>query len=381
MKSGSADRSSSSPEEALQSGFIDYVARAEGEVTVVELVEGLEAGRNFDPAKIDGISWVDKESGNVVHNPDRPYIKDLDGLQFPIRESRSIYGSNGKSHTAKPAVPLITTRGCPYGCNFCDVHVLAGKRFRARSVENVVKEIEELVVNHGVERIEIVDDIINFDNERLIELFNKLMERGLAVIRWVMGRGDHLVKDPRTAEVMAKAGVEQMFLGIESPNERILKAYKKGGKASYDTSLKAVELLKQNGIETWGAFILGEPTETMDDIKRTIEFAKLINPGTAQFSILTPYPGTDLWKEVEPKLSTRNWDLYDAMHSVFRPDHLNQKELERAVLKAYTGFYTQPKRLFREVFKRDHHGRADIKSIFRIVRGVKVLLPNLAEHG
>ncbi len=119
----------------------------------------------------------------------------------------------------------------------------------------------------------------------------------------------------------------------------------------------------------------------MEDIKRTIEFAKLINPGTAQFSILTPYPGTDLWKEVESKLLTKNWDFYDVMHSVFQPDHLDPKELEHVLLKAYMGFYTQPKRIFREVFKRDHHGRADIKLIFRIVRGVKAVFPSLENRG
>jgi anaerobic magnesium-protoporphyrin IX monomethyl ester cyclase len=366
----------SSPEEALSSGYVDYVVRAEGEATSVELLEGLKAGKRFDPSKVLGISWIDKECKKIIHNPDRPFIQNLDQLPFPMREADWRYGSSKLESRKDLAVPLITTRGCPYGCKFCSTHILAGKRFRTRSVENIAREVEELLTKHGAERITIIDDIINFDDARLIELFETLIRRDLAFVRWVMGRADHLINNPKTAEVMGMAGVEQMFLGIESPNERTIKAYKKGGKASCDTSLKAVELLKQNNIETWGAFILGEPSETMVDVNRTIEFARMINPGTAQFTILTPYPGTDLWKEVEAKLITRDWEKYDALHAVFKPQYLDPKELERALIRAYMGFYTQPKRIFRGIFKRHESGRLHLWGALKLLRGVKVVFSN-----
>jgi anaerobic magnesium-protoporphyrin IX monomethyl ester cyclase len=364
----------SSPEETLRSGFVDYAVCGEGEATAVELLEGLKTGKSFDPGKILGISWIDKRSGRIVHNPGRPFIQNLDELPFPIRDANWRYGKNGTAHSNGTVdYPLITTRGCPYGCKFCDVHLLAGRGFRPRSVENTVKEIEHILKNYNAERIIIVDDIINFNNERLVRLFEALINRGLPVVRWVMGRGDHLVKNPVTAEVMARAGVRQMFLGIENPSESILKAYRKGGRASSEVSLEAVKLLRQNGIETWGAFLLGEPSETMKDIERTIEFAKFINPGIAQFSILTPFPGTDLWKEVESKVTTRNWDKYDAMHSVFTTDHLDSKELEKALLKAYMGFYRQPKRIFHALFNKDHYGSPNLKSILEILKALKVV--------
>ncbi|HED05240.1 MAG TPA: radical SAM protein, partial [Ignavibacteria bacterium] len=265
------------------------------------------------------------------------------------------------------------TRGCPYGCSFCDVHLLSGKRFRTRSIENTVREIEEIITKYSAERILIIDDIINFKNERLIELFETLIKRDLPVVRWVMGRSDHLVKKPETAEIMAKAGVRQMFIGIESPNERILKAYKKGGKASLDYSIKAVELLKQNDIETWGAFLMGEPSETEEDIKNTIEFAKFINPGIAQFSILTPYPGTDLWFDVESKIITKDWNKYDAMHSVFKTENFGPEELEQILRKAYMDFYRQPKRILKEIFKGEHYGRPNLKKIFEILKALKIV--------
>jgi len=328
----------------------------------------------FDPGAIRGISWIDRGSGRIVHNPGRPFTQNLDALPFPIREANWRYGKNGKARpNGTIDFPLITTRGCPYGCKFCDVHLLAGRGFRTRSVENTVKEIEHILKNYHAERILIMDDIINFDNERLVTLFETLIDRGLPVVRWVMGRGDHLVKNPMTAEVMARAGVRQMFLGIENPSESILKAYKKGGKASSEVSLEAVKILRRNGIETWGAFLLGEPSETTEDIERTIEFAKFINPGIAQFSILTPFPGTELWKEVESKVTTRNWDRYDGMHSVFTTDHLDSRELEKTLLKAYMGFYRQPRRILQALFSKNHYGIPDLKSILEILKALKVV--------
>jgi anaerobic magnesium-protoporphyrin IX monomethyl ester cyclase len=364
----------SSPEETLRSGFVDYAVCGEGEATAVELLEGLKTGKMFDPGAIRGISWIDRGSGRIVHNPGRPFTQNLDALPFPIREANWRYGKNGKARpNGTIDFPLITTRGCPYGCKFCDVHLLAGRGFRTRSVENTVKEIEHILKNYHAERILIMDDIINFDNERLVTLFETLIDRGLPVVRWVMGRGDHLVKNPMTAEVMARAGVRQMFLGIENPSESILKAYKKGGKASSEVSLEAVKILRRNGIETWGAFLLGEPSETTEDIERTIEFAKFINPGIAQFSILTPFPGTELWKEVESKVTTRNWDRYDGMHSVFTTDHLDSRELEKTLLKAYMGFYRQPRRILQALFSKNHYGIPDLKSILEILKALKVV--------
>jgi anaerobic magnesium-protoporphyrin IX monomethyl ester cyclase len=363
----------SCPEEALNSGYVDYVVRAEGEITAVELLEGLEHKDNFDASKVLGISWMDKESGRVVHNPGRPFIKDLNKIPFPMRKANWRYNSNKINSNGTIEYPLITARGCPYTCKFCDVNILAGKRFRTRSVKNTVDEIEKIIKDYNAEKILIVDDIINFDNNRLVDLFEEIIKRGLPIVRWVMGRGDHLVKNPETTEIMAKAGVKQMFLGIESPNERILKAYKKGGKASSEVSLQAVNLLKDNDIETWGAFLLGEPSETAVDVKRTIQFAKFINPGVAQFSILTPYPGTALWNEVEAKLLTRDWKLYDAMHSVFKMDNILSNELEDMLIKAYVNFYKQPKRIFREIFIKNHYGRPDLKKTLAILKALKIV--------
>jgi anaerobic magnesium-protoporphyrin IX monomethyl ester cyclase len=366
------------PEEVLQSGFVDYVVRAEGEVTAVELFGGLEQKR-FDPAGVLGLSWIDRDTGRIVHNAPRPFVENLDDLPRPVRDSRGLIhensGDNGETY-----YPVITTRGCPFGCRFCDVGKLAGRKFRIRSNSSVVDEIEDLVERHGVRKIAIVDDIINFDQKRLVALCSEIVRRRLSVVFWVMGRADRLVAYPDTAARMAEAGVRTMFLGIESPNKRVLKAYKKGGKASHDVSVRAVETLRRYGIETWGAFMMGEPSETREEIETTIQFAKDLNPGTAQFTILTPYPGTALWTDVSERLLTRDWNLYDAMHSVFKLDHLHPREIESLCRKAYREFYLQPRRIARAMFAKGRVGRPGLRLVSKIVKAMNTVYSTEAEN-
>ncbi len=341
----------SSAEETLQSGYVDYVVRSEGELTAVELLNGLqESNGRFDPSKVLGISWMDRETGRVVHNPPRPFIWELDALPYPARDLGGdvVYYRN-KGIDGKVSPTMITTRGCPYLCRFCDVHVLAGRKWRARSPKNVVDEMEHLVQTYDATHIRIMDDIINHDNEELHKLMDAIIERKLNVTFWVMGRADMVLRDPSTAEKMARAGVRTMFIGIETPSKRLLKTYHKGGKASADTSADAVELLRQHGIETYGGFIIGEPSESEEEIRTTIEYAKYVNPATAQFSILTPYPGTDVWNQLKDKLIVRDWDKFDGLHAVFHGEHLTAPEIESWCRKAYIRFYLRPKRLARQI--------------------------------
>ncbi|MFQ5706590.1 MAG: B12-binding domain-containing radical SAM protein [bacterium] len=370
----------SSAEETLSSGVVDYVVRSEGEVTAVELLEGLKYNGKFDPAKVQGISWIDRNSGHIVHNPSRPFIWDLDSLPYPLRESEDLpYKNMGVDNHVVPTV--VTTRGCPYGCKFCDVKLLAGRRFRIRSVRNAVDEMEYLVNEFGSTHIRIVDDIINFDAERLLNFCEEIIKRRLNVKLWVMGRADHLINHPETAEKMAEAGVHTMFLGIESPHKRLLKAYLKGGKASPTVSEEAVKLLRLNGIETFGGLILGEPSETEAEILETIAYAKALNPGTAQFSILTPYPGTDTWYELKNRLLTRDWNLYDGLHAVFQGDQLPPEAVESLCRKAYRSFYLQPRRIARELFGHGRPGRPNLKIIKKIMGAVKqVYVPTPQEE-
>jgi len=362
----------SSAADVLKTGFVDYVVRGEGELTAVDLLEGLKENGHFQPEKVPGISWRDRETGIIRHNAPRPFVSDLDRLPFPLREAN--WRKSGRIQAYNDIdYPVVTTRGCPYGCKFCDVRVIAGRKFRARSVENTIREIELLVSRYGATEVLVTDDIVNFDSQRLIQICDRLIERNLPVMAWVMGRADHLIACPESAEKMASAGVRTMFLGIESPQKRVLKAYRKGGESSSEVSERAVRLLRENGIETWGAFMIGEPGETKGDIEATLDYAKYLNPGVGQFSILTPYPGTEIWDEFQNRIISRDWDRYDAMHAVFRGDHVAPEEVEALCRIAYRSFYLQPKRIVRELFRRRQLGRPDLKRIKQVLRALNAV--------
>ncbi|MFQ5865142.1 MAG: B12-binding domain-containing radical SAM protein [bacterium] len=375
----------SSPEETLRSGYVDYVVRSEGEATAVELLEGIEhSNGQFDPSKVRGISWYDKETDTVINNPARPFIRDLDSLPYPARDlGGDVMNYRNKGIDGHVSPTMITTRGCPYGCKFCDVHILAGKRWRMRDPKLVADEVEHLVTDYGAQDIRIMDDIINFSNEKLHNLFNAIIERNFNVTFWVMGRADMLVKDPASAEIMAKAGVRAMFLGIESPHKRILKAYRKGGKASADTSEQAVSLLREHGIDAYGGFMIGEPSETAKEIKETIDYAKYINPATAQFSILTPYPGTEVWNQLKDRLITHEWDKFDGLHAVYHGDHLKASEIEALCRKAYIYFYLRPKRIVSQIYAAVRSKRSTgprLKTVSRIFTLLKTIYPKDEEN-
>ncbi len=362
----------SSAADVLKTGFVDYVVRGEGELTAVDLLEGLKENGHFQAEKVPGISWRDRETGIIRHNAPRPFISDLDRLPYPLREAN--WRKSGRIQAYNDIdYPVVTTRGCPYGCKFCDVRVIAGRKFRARSVENTIREIELLVSRYGATEVLVTDDIVNFDSQRLIQICDRLIERNLPVMAWVMGRADHLIACPESAEKMASAGVRTMFLGIESPQKRVLKAYRKGGESSSEVSERAVKLLRENGIETWGAFMIGEPGETKEDIEATLDYAKYLNPGVGQFSILTPYPGTEIWDEFQNRIISRDWDRYDAMHAVFRGDHVAPEEVEALCRVAYRSFYLQPKRIVRELFRRRQLGRPDLKRIKQVLRALNAV--------
>ncbi|MFQ5677691.1 MAG: B12-binding domain-containing radical SAM protein [bacterium] len=374
----------SAPGEALRSGKVDYIVRSEGEITSVELINGIqEANGNLDPAKLLGVSWLDKETGTVINNPPRPFIQDLDSLAYPARDlGGDVFHYRNKGIDGQVSPTMITTRGCPYGCSFCDVHVLAGRQWRARSAKSVADEMEFLVTEYGAEDIRIMDDIINHDNEGLHRLLDAIIERNFNLSIWVMGRADMLLKDPSTAEKMARAGVRTMFIGIETPSKRLLKTYHKGGKASADTSAAAVDLLRQHDIETFGGFIIGEPSESEEEIKTTIEYARFVDPATAQFSILTPYPGTEVWNQLKDKLIVTDWDKFDGLHAVFHGQHLSAQELESWCRKAYIKFYLRPKRIASQISASVRGKKSNgprLKTVSKIFTLLKTIYPKNEE--
>jgi anaerobic magnesium-protoporphyrin IX monomethyl ester cyclase len=319
-------------DEALKTGAVDYVIRNEGEYSLLALVDFLAGDKPFE--ELRGISYM--ESGKPVRAPAAPFICDLDSLPFPARDLLPLHlykeRMNGRLMTT-----MVTSRGCPFNCDFCSSSEFFGVRWRARSVENMLDEIDIIYNKYGYRALSFVDDNFTLNPARAIEVSERIMANGWDIVWAAMTRVDTVVKHPEMVEAMARSGFSWTFIGFESGNQEMLDAY--GKKAGTDDARHAMTILKANNVKVTGAFILGALTETEEMIRQTIDFAKELDPTRAQFSLLTPYPGAKLYERVRGRLLTRDWNLYSGMCPTFKLDHITPERLHRLLISAYSSFY------------------------------------------
>ena len=294
-------------EESLKSGAVDYVVRGEGEYSMLNLVEHLSSGD--DVKDVAGISYL--KSGDVVRNPNHQLIADLDILPLPARELLPM-----NKYTVKlggwRATSVITSRGCPFNCSFCSSSELFGLRWRAREPEAIVDEVEQIKEQYNIDAILFMDDNFTLNPNRTIRICELMNHRNLNIRWWFFSRVDTIVNREDMVQSMADAGALTAFVGVESPNQDVLNDYKKGITA--DISYRAIQILRKYKIRSVAGFIIGGLNETREMIKDTIKFAIKWNPDIAQFSILTPYPGTRLFESVKGNLLTHNWAFHNVLH-------------------------------------------------------------------
>ena len=334
--------------EPFQREAADFVIRGEGEEALVSLVDALVRGNGLET--IRGLTY--RVNGRIRRNPPAYLIQNLDALPFP---DRSLFPRQGYLSTfdGRPVATLVTSRGCPYDCYFCAASRFAGLRWRTRSLDSVLAELE-LLQKQGYTSFLFVDDIFTLSYRRTMDFCQEILARHWDIRWWCFSRVDVLVKHPDMVQLMALAGARTVFLGLESANQATLNHYQK--RITIEQQRQAVHLLKRHGIRVYGSFILGELHETKRMIRQTIRFARKLRPETCQFSLLTPYPGSRLFQQLERlrKLTTRNWDLYDGLHLVFRHPYLSARELQKLLREAYFRFYlsaSQVPRAVGEFFK------------------------------
>ena len=324
-------------EEALRTGLIDYVVRGEGEITMLELTERLAAG---GASEVQGVSFLD--GGNLVRTPARPFIEDLDSLPMPARElfDRRKYRSK---LSGREMANVLSSRGCPFDCDFCSCSQFAGKRWRTRSVDNILDELEYLHRREGYRAVAFFDDNFTLDPNRAAAVSEGILSRGLDLKWWAFSRSDTAVKHPWLVKLMARAGLVQAFVGFESANQDTLDSA--GKKSSVEASLEAMRVLRLYGVEVWGAFMMGFEGETEEMVKRTIKFAKKLNPAVAQFSLVTPYPGTRLFDRVRERIITSDWRKFWGGEPVIDLEALPPRRLKHLFRKAYRSYYLRPSKL------------------------------------
>ena len=312
---------------------VDYVIQGEGEISFPLLIEALE--RNKDITNVPGV--ITRDFSNLPS----PLIDELDSIPFPARhllpnERYRYILSSGKVTT------MFTSRGCPYHCVFCDKAVF-GSKWRARSAANVLDEIELVRRDYGIDSIIFYDDLFTLDKKRVLEICQGIIDRALKIEWKCEGRVN--LADKETLTLMKKAGCSMVAYGVESGNQKGLDYLNKG--TTVEQIKNAFELTKRAGIRPMAYFVLGIPVETYDDELRTIDFAKEIKPAYAQFSVLSPVPGTKLYddavrmgwyKEVEAK----NPMDKDVNRPAIINENWDEEKLVRILREAHRRFYMSP---------------------------------------
>jgi radical SAM superfamily enzyme YgiQ (UPF0313 family) len=278
----------------VDSPDIDAVVTGEGERTVVEMIDRLACGKNLEG--VQGV--VFRRTGEVVKNPPRPLISDLDSLPFPARELLGDawdYVPPPATYKRRPVAVIMTARGCNRRCIFCfQIDKQRTKGIRYRSVDNVLEEIE-LCLKQGYREIKFIDDTLAADYTRAMQIAKEIKRRKLD-FTWFASACVHQVDKPLLKAFKA-AGCWAILLGAESGVQKNLNAIRKG--ITLEQTVKAVKAAKEAGLTVYTPFIFGIPGETFEEGLRTIDFACELNPDIANFHALTPFPGTELYDNIE----------------------------------------------------------------------------------
>lgn len=322
---------------------IDFAIYGEGESTFLELVKELEGGG--DLSSIKGL--INKEG----INPPRELLKDLNRLPFPARQLLPNSCYRYALTPGKTVTTMFTSRGCPYQCIFCDKSVF-GSKYRARSPENVVEEMEEIVRKYKINSIIIYDDLFTIHKERVKKICQGIMEKKLKIDWKCEGRVSRM--DEGILRLMKKAGCSLIAYGVESGNQKVLDYL--GKKTTVEESREALKLTKKVGIKPVAYFILGSPVETYEEALESIEFAKKLDPTYVQFSTLSPFYGTALYQQAVEKgwykeVNAQNPLDKDRKRPAVISEEWSEEKLQHILKEAYRRFYGRPSYMLKRLLR------------------------------
>ena len=323
---------------------VDFCVRGEGELTTLELIKTVLENGNLQEVK--GITF--KEGDEVIVTPDRPYVANLDTLSFPARELLQSPVYRGLWTEGKTFTPMLATRGCPYLCQFCDAPAIWGRVHRRRSAENVLDELEQVYNEFGVRYVRFVDDLLVANKKWAIELCRGIRKRCLNDLSWACD-GRVGLMSYELLEELKKANCKVIFYGIEFGNQRILDFCKKG--FTIEQVKETIEMTSKVGVSSYGYFMLGYPTETIETVEDTInlavELALDYGMDSAGFSIVTPFPGTGLYEYCERNnmLKSTDWSQYSYQlgKGIIKLEHITDEELATLYERALYEFQFREK--------------------------------------
>ena len=337
--------------------LIDFLCLGEGEQTLTELADGK------DPACIHGLVWRD---GDVLRtNPPRQHLQELDALPYPAYEKLDGFPQRYHlplfSYVSAPGATMITSRGCPYQCSYCDRSVFQ-RGYRANSPEYIYGHIKYLRQKFGVRHINIYDDLFTLNRPRIQQLCTMLAEKPLGVQFNCAVRVGHA--DEELLKLLRRAGCLMVSLGIESGEPALLDVHKPGVylEAVQDT----VRRIQQAGLRVKGLFMMGLPGETVASAKKTSDFALGLDLDDMNMAKFTPFHGAPIWGEIAAYGEFReDWRLMNCLNFVFLPKDIDSWETLELLYNTHVKrFYSDPawRRRFRSRLWQHRH------SLYRLLR-------------
>ncbi|MFC1889395.1 B12-binding domain-containing radical SAM protein [Thermodesulfobacteriota bacterium] len=322
---------------------IDYLCLGEGEKTLGELAAGLKANQ------IDGLVW--RDDGRPVTNPPRTPIQDLDDLPFPLYEKLEGFPKGYSlplfSYILSHGATMVTSRGCPYQCSYCDRSVFK-RGFRSNSAEYIHEHMKHLQTRFGVRHINIYDDLFTLDRRRVEELCSLLISKPLGMQFNCAVRAGHT--DDDLLQLLKDAGFLQLSLGIETGDPDLLKFHKQG--MDLDDITDTVNCIKTKGLRVKGLFMMGLPGDTEESIRKTSDFVISLGLDDMNMSKFTPFHGAPIWSTIsEFGTMDEDWRKMNCLNFVFVPKGIESKErLDQLYNQHVKRFYTDPgwRRRFRK---------------------------------
>lgn len=355
------------PELCFQSKDIDICISGEGEQTTLEVLKAIKNG-HADFSNIPGVSF--RKDGGVFLRKESPYISDLNRYPIPARELLL----NQEKYTSEDMGVVMTSRGCPFRCGFCS----HPPRVRYKNMDHVIKEIIEVVERYGTKQFAIKDDSFTVDKKRTVKLCEMLKNEKLD-INWDCTTRVNLIDD-ELLDKMQEAGCNTIKVGVETGSEKILKEINKG--ATFEQMKKAAAMLNRHGIFWSAYFMYGLPTETREDMMKTLAFMKELNPPYAGLGLYAPMPNTHLWNQglelnlIDPhigiahffEVNPKDYFFKDYRKRVVSMEHEEFMEVAEYLMKEFNKHNTHWTRMVRRGWSRRKAYRKDPKLLIRDAR-------------
>ncbi|MDH4162730.1 MAG: B12-binding domain-containing radical SAM protein [Nitrospirota bacterium] len=311
---------------------LDFIVRGEGEQTIVELLDAVT--KQGDLSRVKGIVYRDK--GGLAVTPERPLMENLDNQPM----AWDLLDWNDYHYFVIPGSRLgavDTSRGCDKECTFCSQQKYWKQKWRARSPEDIVREMLELRDKYGVDVVLFTDDYPTPDRARWEKLLDLLIEKQAGQYILMETRAADIIRDEDILHKYRQAGIIHIYVGTEATDQKSLDYIKKD--LSTGESKKALALCRKHGIITETSMILGFPDETEDSIARTLELVMDFNPDMAHFLAIAPWPYSDIYKDLEPYIVVKDYRKYNLIDPILKPKNMTLEEVDKAIVDCYRAFY------------------------------------------